>query len=170
MALTKLPTHCHGDRYETVKGHQAARRSLSRISGAHANTPDLLQQKCSPEKIAFLYRSQPPTQHSPMLPSVPSVCRLAPVLQVDKAVNKSFAVYKQGVNSPGVQNTSKKFDRTRDAVYKQFTDSINLVQDKGLTGTFYAVKQKAFDLADEGILFAKRGRVLSKPTHQQELF
>ena len=78
-------------------------------------------------------------------------------MQVDKAVNKGYSVYKQGADSPQVKDASKSFSKTRDAVTKQFKDSISLVQDKGLTGTFEVAKQKAFYLADESVLFAKRG-------------
>ena len=78
-------------------------------------------------------------------------------------MNKGYSVYKQGANSPQVQDASKSFSKTRDAVTKQFKDSISLVQEKGLTGTFEVAKQKAFYLADEGVLFAKRGALISRP-------
>lgn len=78
-------------------------------------------------------------------------------LQVDTALNKSYSVYKQKVNSPQVQDFSDTLSSTKAAVTKQFKDSISLVQDKGLTGTFTVAKQKAFALADESIILAKRG-------------
>lgn len=82
-------------------------------------------------------------------------------MQVDKAVNKGYSVYKQGADSPQVKDASQSFSKTRDAVTKQFKDSISLVQEKGLTGTFEVAKQKAFYVVDESVLFAKRGKGLS---------
>jgi len=81
-------------------------------------------------------------------------------VQVDGIVNKSFAIVQQGVDYSRIENLGKSFGNARDTVTKQFKDATAAVQNKGISGSAKAVRERAFAVADEAINIGKRGQLL----------
>ena len=75
------------------------------------------------------------------------------LLQVDKAVKKTYSVYKQGANSPQVQKASKNFHAISEDITKQFKDNITFVREKGIYGTFRHI------IRDEGVTALWKGNI-----------
>lgn len=86
--------------------------------------------------------------------------------KVDGIVNKSFAIVQQGVDYSRIENLGKSFGNARDTVTKQFKDATAAVQNKGISGSAKAVRERAFAVADEAINIGKRGLGIAQERSQ----
>ena len=76
---------------------------------------------------------------------------------MDEAVKKSYSTVQQVVDYSRIEKLGKSFGNARDTVTKQFKDATAVVQNKGISGSAKALRDRAFVVFDQTLDIGKRG-------------